>query len=701
LLDKPRQIHAAKIVRPEILFPYFAGVATVKGVGPKIAPTLSQHVGPIVRDLVFQLPSGVIKRPVVTLNHVRIGEVQTAYVTVTGYPKSPPNGPWRIEVSDAYDRLHLVYFHRLRGFDIQHPVGAERIISGKIEKFGATLQMPHPDYLVTPDKAGDIPHVEAVYPATLDLSSRQLRKLVQAGLATLPDLPEWLDEALKDKHGWTTFRAALASAHAPQSEFDLSPEAKFRQRLAYDEALAHQLALKARKSHRQATPARIVDRREWADKATAQLPFALTSAQVRALDDIRRDLRSGHRMNRLIQGDVGAGKTLVALLAMIDLAEDGQQSVMMAPTEILARQHYEKALPILQALGVSSQLMTGRDKGRIRAEKRQAAASGEAMIIFGTHAVFQEGVDFRSLQLAVIDEQHRFGVGQRQKLFSKGDAVHYLSMSATPIPRTLALTQYGEADLSILDEKPAGRQPIHTAVLPRARLHDVYGRLRAAISDGAQAYWICPLVEETAESDLIAVEARHRELGDALGLEIGLVHGRMSGEDKDAVVSRFAAGELRVLCATTVVEVGIDVPQATIIIIEQAERFGLAQLHQLRGRVGRGRDKSACILLYDTPLSNTAKARLELLRDTEDGFKIAEMDWKLRGEGDILGAKQSGFPDYRFVDPTRHLDLIALAARDAAYILQHAERLPEPRRRAIEVLKQLFDWRPDAADKQD
>ena len=688
-------------MRPEILFPYFAGVATVKGVGPKIAPTLAQHVGPIVRDLCFRLPAGVIQRPVVTLDHARIGEVQTAYVTIAGYPKSPPNGPYRVEVTDGFDRLNLVYFHRIRGFDVQHPIGSERIISGKIEKFGHLLQMPHPDYLVTPDKAGDIPTVEPVYPATLDLSSRQLRKLVQTALSTLPELPEWQDAVLVAKHGWLPFKAALVSAHAPQSEFDLSPDATFRQRLAYDEALAHQLALKARKSHRQATTARIVDRHAWADAAVAQLPFALTGAQTRALDDIRGDLRSGHRMNRLIQGDVGAGKTLVALLAMIDLAEDGQQSVMMAPTEILARQHYEKALPLLESLGIASQLMTGRDKGTIRAKKRQAVASGEARMVFGTHAVFQEGVDFHALQLAVIDEQHRFGVDQRQRLFSKGDAVHYLSMSATPIPRTLALTQYGEADLSVLDEKPPGRQPIHTAVLPRARLHDVYQRLRAAIAEGAQAYWICPLVEETADSDLIAVEARRRELGEALGMEIGLVHGRMSGEDKDAVVSRFKAGDLPILCATTVVEVGIDVPQATIIIIEQAERFGLAQLHQLRGRVGRGRDKSACILLYDTPLSNTAKARLELLRDTEDGFKIAEMDWKLRGEGDILGAKQSGFPDYRFVDPTRHIDLIALAARDATYILQHADKLPDERRKAIEVLKQLFDWRPDAADKQD
>ncbi|MGZ6042212.1 MAG: ATP-dependent DNA helicase RecG, partial [Asticcacaulis sp.] len=645
-------------LRPEILFPYFARVETLKGVGPKIAPVLSQHVGPIVRDLAFFLPSGVINRPVITLDNARIGEVQTVHVEIAAYPPGPPKGPWRIEVMDAYGRLSLVYFHRLRGFDVHHPVGSARIISGKIEKFGSYLQMPHPDYLVAEDKAGEIPLVEPVYPATLDLSSRQVRKLIHVAMDDLPVLPEWHDPAIVGKYGWTTFRAALISAHSPQSALDLEPDAKFRQRLAYDEALAHQLALKARKRHRQDTPARTIDKHDWSDRAVAALPFALTGAQLRALDDVRADLRSGHRMNRLIQGDVGAGKTLVALLAMIDLAEAGQQSVMMAPTEILARQHYEKSLPILEALGISSQIMTGRDKGAIRSRKRAAAASGEATIIFGTHAVFQEGVDFHALQLAVIDEQHRFGVSQRQRLFSKGEAVHYLSMSATPIPRTLALTQYGEADLSVLDEKPPGRQPIHTAVLPRARLHDVFERLRAAVDSGAQAYWICPLVEETAESDLIAVEARHRELHQALGMEIGLVHGRMASEDKDAVVSRFARGELRILCATTVVEVGIDVPTASIIIIEQSERFGLAQLHQLRGRVGRGRDKSACILLYDTPLSNTAKARLELLRDTEDGFRIAEMDWKLRGEGDILGAKQSGFPDYRFVDPTRHVELI-------------------------------------------
>ncbi|HWU50248.1 MAG TPA: ATP-dependent DNA helicase RecG [Asticcacaulis sp.] len=688
-------------MRPEILFPYFASVSSLKGVGPKLAPALGQHVGPYVRDLAFFPPTGLIQRPIVTLDRAVVGDVQTVAITIGGYPPSGPKGPQRVETFDDGRRLSLIYFHRIRGFEAQHPIGVRRLVSGRIESFNGVLQMPHPDYLVSEDRADEIPACEPVYPATADLSSKQIRRLIQTGLSQLPDLPEWLDRAMLNKEMWPTFHAALDQLHAPVSPAVLTADASARRRLAYDEALAHQLALKARKSHRQASPAHVIDAHDWADRAAASLPFALTQAQVRALNDIRSDLRSGHRMNRLVQGDVGAGKTLVALLAMIDVAEAGLQSVMMAPTEILARQHYEKCLPILESLGISSTLMTGRDKGRAREDKRAAVASGQARIVFGTHAVFQEGVEFDNLQLAVIDEQHRFGVGQRQRLFSKGEAVHYLSMSATPIPRTLALTQYGEADLSILDEKPAGRQPIHTAVVPRQRLHDVIRRLESALRDGAQAYWICPLVEETAESDLIAVEARHRDLQIALGVEIGLVHGRMPSEQKDAVVSRFASGDLKILCATTVVEVGIDVPNATIIIIEQAERFGLAQLHQLRGRVGRGADKSACILLYDAPLSKTAKARLELLRDTEDGFRIAEMDWRLRGEGDILGARQSGFPAYRFVDPVAHVDLIATAAREAVYLLQHEAQLPPARRTALDVLRHLFDWRADAADKQD
>jgi ATP-dependent DNA helicase RecG len=688
-------------MRPEILFPYFAATDTLKGVGPKLAPLLIKHAGATVRDLVFTLPQGLILRPKVTLAEAVAGQVQTALVMIESYQSSVGKGPQRIRVHDDTAEAQLVYFHAIKGMSLKHPPGAMRLISGRFERFSGNLQMTHPDFIVDESQAAEIPRFEAVYAASQAISTRQMRRFVQAGLATLADLPEWLDEAMLTRNGWGSFKASLNSAHAPETEADLLPTAVERQRLAYDEALAHQIALKARKRVRQASPAISIPAGAFSMRALKSLPFALTGAQDKALAEIRGDLASGQRMNRLLQGDVGSGKTLVALMVLIDVAEAGHQGVMMAPTEILARQHFDKALPMLEALGIRPLLMTGRDKGQIREQKRAQAASGEAQIIFGTHAVFQDGVDFKSLQLAVIDEQHRFGVGQRQRLFSKGEAVHYLSMSATPIPRTLALTQYGEADLSLLNEKPAGRQPILTAVVPRARLADVYIRLKAAIAEGNQAYWICPLVEETAESDLIAVEARHEALQEALGFEIGLVHGRMPGAQKDEVVGRFAAGELKILCATTVVEVGIDVPRASIIIIEQAERFGLAQLHQLRGRVGRGTAKSACILLYDTPLSKLAKARLELLRDTEDGFEIAEMDWRLRGEGDLLGAKQSGFPDYRFVDPVEHADLIATAAREAMYLLAQGDAIPAPRRKALGILRELFDWRHDAADQQD
>jgi ATP-dependent DNA helicase RecG len=687
-------------MRPEILFPYYTSLAGLKGVGPKIAPLLIKHVGPFIRDLVFTLPIGLIERPSTTIEKAMPGQVQTFFVTIGGYQTTSGKGAQKIIVFDETGQMDLTYFHSIRGYEQQHPVGSLRYVSGKVDQFGKRLQMTHPDYLVLADKVDMIPLFESVYPASMAVSSRQLRKFILTGLSVLPDLPEWLNLG-SIMPNISRFSESLRDVHAPQSESDLLPTAKARQRLAYDEALAHQLALKARKQHRKASEAKIIHQTTLAEKAIEILPFKLTQAQIRSLNDVRNDLRSGFRMNRLIQGDVGSGKTLVALLAMIDVAEAGDQSVMMAPTEILARQHFDKSQSVLSSLGINSILMTGRDKGREREQKRKAVSDGEAQIIFGTHAVFQDGVEFKSLQLCIIDEQHRFGVGQRQKLFLKGQNVHYLSMSATPIPRTLALTQYGEADLSLLDEKPPGRQPIHTAVIPRARLNDVFERLKSAINRGSQAYWICPLVEDNIESDLMAVQARHQSLSEVLGIDIGLVHGQMPSLEKEDVVSRFALGDVPVLCATTVVEVGIDVPNASIIIIEQAERFGLAQLHQLRGRVGRGQAQSACILLYDQPLSMAAKARLELLRRTEDGFEIAEMDWKLRGEGDVLGAKQSGLPNYRFVDPVQHSDLILKAAREAQYIIDQQTSLSKDRLAAINILSQLFDWRPDNSDKSD
>jgi ATP-dependent DNA helicase RecG len=431
----------------------------------------------------------------------------------------------------------------------------------------------------------------------------------------------------------------------------------------------------------------------------AGLPFSLTGAQRRALAEIGGDLLSGWRMSRLIQGDVGAGKTVVAMLAMADAAAMNLQSVLMAPTEILARQHFETIQAPLAAQGVNAILLTGRDKGAARADKLRALADGEAMVAVGTHALFQDDVVYGRLGLTVIDEQHRFGVNDRRRLSDKAPAAHLLAMSATPIPRTLELTIYGDLDVSRLDEKPAGRQPVATRAAPMARTPEIIERLRAAVAGGAQAFWICPLVAESELSDLMAAEARAAELAKILGPDkVGLIHGKMPVAAKDAVMAAFVEGRLKVLTATTVVEVGVNVPNATIMVIEQAERFGLAQLHQLRGRVGRGSKESACVLLYDAPLGKTAEARIDILRRTDDGFLIAEKDLELRGGGDPLGLRQSGFPSYRFADPVAHRALIAVAADDARLLLNKDPSLTSERGQAVRLLKALFDWKPDAAD---
>src|SRR6478672_38015 len=490
--------------------------------------------------------------------------------------------------------------------------------------------------------------------------------------------------------------------HAPEAEPDLEPDAPVRQRLAYDELFAHQLALARRRRARQITPAPRIHPGDASARLLASLPFELTGAQRQAVAEIRRDLASGEQMGRLLQGDVGSGKTAVAALALADAAASGFQSALMAPTEILARQHFQRIAPMMEAAGVSAVLLTGRDTPAERRARLAALASGEAQVAIGTHALFQDSVRFDRLALAVIDEQHRFGVNERQRLQAKGDprigGVHLLTMSATPIPRTLELTQYGELEVSRLMEKPPGRTPVTTAVLPLARIGEVAKRLKAAIDSGAQAYWICPLVAESEASDLAAAEARAADLRRILKVEVGLAHGQMPGPQREAVMAEFADGRIPLLVATTVVEVGVDVPNATIMVIEHADRFGLAQLHQLRGRVGRGAKASACILLYgggDDGLGETAKTRLETLRRTEDGFEIAEEDFRLRGGGDPLGLKQSGFPAYRFADPIRHRDLLLAASDDARLVLGRDPDLTSPRGDAVRVLEALFDWRND------
>ena len=683
-------------MRPEILFPLYAPITTLKGVGARVAPLLEKLAGPIVRDVLFLRPHSVVHREPAMVATAAEGAVQIFQVVIDAYKRPrTPQQPWRVESHDETGIINLVFFGGFGGqLEAKHPVGATRLVSGKVERFGLNWQIAHPDYVLPLDRAAEMPLFEAVYPATAGLPARTVRKFALEALSRAPDLPEWQDPAWLAREGFPSWLEALKALHAPRSDADLSPQSPAVRRMAYDELLAHQLAMAQRKAERRAEPASRISSSELAERIRADLPYELTGAQQRALADIRGDLGAGDRMSRLLQGDVGSGKTVVAMLAMADVAAARGQSALMAPTEILARQHFETISGPLSARGVTAVLLTGRDKGAARAEKLRALASGAAQVAVGTHALFQDDVAFQNLQLAVIDEQHRFGVAERQRLQAKGAATHLVAMSATPIPRTLELTIYGDLDVSRIDEKPPGRTPVATRAVPMGRLPEVEERLRQVVAQGAQAFWICPLVSESELVDLKAAEIRAEELRARIGPSVGLVHGKMSGPEKDAVMADFADCKIGVLVATTVVEVGVNVPNATIMVIEQAERFGLAQLHQLRGRVGRGSRESACVLLYDPPLSETAQKRLDILRRTDDGFLIAETDLELRGGGDALGLRQSGFPAYVFADPIAHRDLIAAAGDDARMIMSRDRGLASERGQALRVLQELFDWRP-------
>jgi ATP-dependent DNA helicase RecG len=594
---------------------------------------------------------------------------------------------------DETSTIDLVFFHAKRGWLEQLlPVGATRVVSGRIEEFQGLPQITHPDRVVPPEQAGAVTGVEATYPLTQGLTQGAVRKAVQGALKTAPELPEWLDPAFRERQGWRPWRRALVAAHAPKGDEDLSPLGGPRQRLAYDEILANQLALAlVRRSQRRAKGRATRGDGRLRQHAVGALPFALTGSQERAVAEILDDMGSDTRMLRLLQGDVGSGKTVVALLAMLTAVEAGGQAALMAPTEILARQHHATIRPLAEAAGVEVLLLTGRDKGKARQAALQRLAEGDARLAIGTHALFQQDVAFQDLRLAVIDEQHRFGVHQRMTLQSKGRGVDVLVMTATPIPRTLMLTSYGDMEASRLTEKPAGRKPVDTRTLPLDRLAEVVDGVARTIDRGHKVYWVCPLVEESEATEVSAAEARYAALKERFGARVGVVHGRMRGADKDRVMHDFKDGSVDVLVATTVIEVGVDVPAATVMVIEHAERFGLAQLHQLRGRIGRGSERATCLLLYQGPLGETARQRLQVLRDTDDGFRIAEEDLKLRGAGELLGTRQSGFPEFRLADLSVHGELLAAARDDAALVLDKDPELHGERGRALRVLLYLFE----------
>ncbi|WP_299597059.1 ATP-dependent DNA helicase RecG [uncultured Tateyamaria sp.] len=686
--------------RPEILFPLFADIETLDGVGPKTAQNLG-HMGiSTPRDLLFTLPhTGVDRALRDTVEGAALPTTLTVKVTVGAHhPARNRGGAYRIHVEDAQTSFQLVFFHgRSDYLNKVLPTGSTRVVSGKVELFDGIANMVHPDHILPVEEAGGIPPFEPVYPLTAGVTQKTMFKASRSALARVPELAEWIDPGQLMQENWPDFSSAMQAVHTPEAQGDLSPDAVARTRLAYDELMAHQLTLAlARASERQTVGIETKGTERLQARVRAALPYAPTGAQERAIAEIAGDMAASTRMNRLLQGDVGAGKTLVAFMALLIAVEAGGQGVMMAPTEILARQHLEGLQPLAEDAGVVLELLTGRDKGAERRAKLSALARGDIQILVGTHAVFQDDVVFSDLRLAIVDEQHRFGVRQRLALGKKGGAADVLVMTATPIPRSLALAQYGDMDVSVLDEKPPGRKPIKTAMVSTGRMDEVVARLQAAMDEGRQSYWVCPLVEESEAVDLTAAEERFKRLRAVLGEErVGLVHGQMPPAEKDAAMARFQAGKIGVLVATTVIEVGVNVPNATIMVIERAETFGLAQLHQLRGRVGRGDAASTCLLLYQAPLSDAGQKRLEVLRETEDGFRIAETDLQMRGYGDLIGTAQSGVPQFQVADLERQAGLMAIAQSDARKLLTEDPELLSPRGKAARVL--LWLMRQDEA----
>ena len=687
-------------MRPDILSPLFASLTSLPGVGPKLEKLYAKLLAreaPRVVDLLLHLPSGAIdRRARPKLNEVRPGEVVTVAVTVLEHRAPPPHrarAPYRVVTGDDTDAtLTLTFFHARKDYlEKLLPVGEIRYVSGITEVYDGNLQMVHPDRVVDEKGFADLPLVEPVYPLTEGLALGNVRRAMDGAVARLPDLPEWQDEAWISRERFPAFADALRHLHRPTEPHDIAPDSLAWTRLAYDELLAGQLAIAlVRADMRRQAGRGTSSEGQMRARILKALPYSLTHSQQQAVNDIVNDLALPQRMLRLLQGDVGSGKTVVALIAAAAVIEAGRQAAFMAPTEILARQHLLTITPLAQAAGLRVAILTGRERGSERDDTLERLAIGDIDLLIGTHALFQENVAFRDLALAVVDEQHRFGVHQRLALTQKGDAVDVLVLTATPIPRTLVLTYFGDMDVSELREKPAGRQPIDTRTIPMSRLEEVEDAVGRALKAGQRAYWVCPLVEESEKIDLAAAQARFEELRAKFGARVDLVHGRLKGAEKDAAMERFASGKSQLLVATTVIEVGVDVPEATIMVIEHAERFGLAQLHQLRGRVGRGAGHSTCLLIYKTPLGETAKARLAILRETEDGFRIAEEDLRLRGEGDLLGTRQSGLPGFHVARIEKHGKYLGAARDDAALVLNRDPGLAGERGKALRHLLYLF-----------
>lgn len=687
-------------MRDEHLFPLFAELDTLPGVGPKLKVAFERLLGgTTVLDLLLHLPERWLDRRIrESFGDMVPGEVTTVQGEVQSHI-APKGGsqPYKIRMADESGFLTLIFFRGDgRWLTGQLPINSERIVSGKMEEFNGERQMVHPDHICDPERDARPPPVEPIYPLTAGLTNKRVHSAIIAALQTIPDVPEWIDPHLLTARHWKGFERALFALHAPES-FDEDAFYKARSRLAYDEALAREIAFAlARASRRHSkAPALITDYLAQ-DRLALSLPYRPTGAQMRAIKEIAEDLARPMPMRRMLQGDVGAGKTLVGAMAAVQAAQAGFQTAFMAPTEVLARQQYATLDSLLTPLGYSVSALTGRDKGKAKQATLMALADGSIQLIVGTHALFQDSVGFGNLGLIIVDEQHRFGVMDRARLADKALSPHILVMSATPIPRTLALAVNGDMDVSILDEKPLGRKPIRTSVLPDTRIEDVVAAVGRAAGRGEQAFWVCPKVD--VDDDGSSAVSRHAALQDQLRLPVGLVHGRMKPAEKDNALESFRTGQTKILVATTVIEVGVDVPNATIMVIERSEGFGLAQLHQLRGRVGRGHKPSYCLLVYRPPLGDMATERLETLRRTEDGFEIAEADFKLRGSGDMLGLRQSGAPVFRVLQMSEHSELFPIARKDAESFITMDPAFSTARGKALILLREILSPRLERSE---
>ncbi len=686
-------------MRPSFLYPLFASPSSIRGVGDKYLGLLHNLGIDRITDLLWHLPYACNdRRCSPSVADLKNGEINTVKIRVVEHmaPKNRKQ-PYQVLCEDNSGQITLVFFKAYPD-SIQKnlPLGAERVVSGKVELFNGRWQMSHPDYITAPENSRQIPEIEPVYGLTAGITNKFVSRLIYNALPLIPALPEWLEPNHMKTLGFPAFKTALEQVHRPDGAAALLPSSPARMRLAYDELLANQLSLALVRAKVKKQPGRqIAGNGLLRRKVLDRLPFKLTDAQQKVLAEISADQAAASRMLRLLQGDVGSGKTIVALLTMLNAVECGYQAAIMAPTEILAKQHFDTIAPLCEEAGLKAALLTGRVKGKPRTLLLEQLQEGKINILIGTHALFVEDVVFKDLACVVIDEQHRFGVHQRLNLSVKGNRADVLVMTATPIPRTLILTAFGDMEYSKIDQLPEGRKPVDTRVMPLTRIDEIIPALQRKIAAGERVYWVCPLVEESEKLDLAAAENRFEILQKAFGTDVGLVHGKMKEKQKDEIMERFKNGEIKLLVATTVIEVGVNVPEATVMIIEHAERFGLAQLHQLRGRVKRGSRPATCILLYGYPLGATSRARLNIMRDTEDGFVIAEEDLKLRGGGEILGTRQSGCENFKLAQMPEHQNLLVTANKDARMILAADPELASPRGQALRTLLYLFE-RDDA-----